>query len=137
MTVAHDRLEAPEGVAEIAERVARDQGFVISALGIVLTDRDSVRNLNKTHLDRSYETDVLAFDLRDDSADQRTVEGEIYVDLDTAFERAPEFGAVYEQEVRRYVVHGLLHLMGYRDDDPARKDEMNSLENLYLGFTGN
>jgi len=106
----------------------------IADLSIVLSDHATVTRLNQLHLGRTYATDVLAFDLGDDeTSGRRGLEGEIYVDLDTAFERAPEFGSSYEEEVRRYVLHGVLHLMGYRDDEPETAKEMRRLENLYLG----
>ena len=135
LTVAHDQLEAPSGVTELVEHVAAEQGFSVRDVSIVLTDHASVKALNETHLERSYETDVLAFDLRDEAGrESKELDGEIYVDLDTALERAPEFGTDYDGEVRRYVIHGVLHLMGYRDDNPNGRDEMKRLENLYLGF---
>ena len=133
MTVSHDALGAPEGIADLVRQIATGEGYAVAELSIVLTDHPTVTRLNELHLKRTYVTDVLAFDLGgEDTREGRTVEGEIYVDLDTALERAPEFGASYKDEVRRYVVHGLLHLMGYRDDEPEGKQEMRHLENLYL-----
>jgi len=111
--------------------VVEGEGCTIDALGIVLTDHQTVLELNERHLGRSYLTDVIAFDLRQ-SAEAAVVDGEIYVDLDTAAERAPEFSTKYSEEVRRYVIHGLLHLIGYRDDSEAGAEEMKALENKYL-----
>jgi Predicted metal-dependent hydrolase len=60
------------------------------------------------------------------------IEGEVYVDLDTAAERHDEFDASFEREAYRYVVHGLLHLVGYDDAQPAGQDKMREKENQYL-----
>ena len=60
------------------------------------------------------------------------VRGEIYVDLDTAAERAPEFETTFEEEAARYLVHGLLHLMGYDDRDEEGQRQMRELEDRYL-----
>ena len=126
-----DHLEAV--ILEVAAR----EGFTVEDLSVVIAGHSTVTDLNRKHLDREYEIDVLAFDLASDNANSensRRVEGEIYIDLDTAKERAPEFGTSFEEEVRRYVIHGLLHLMGYRDDTPEGKSQMRDLENLYLGL---
>ncbi len=134
LTVAHDTLEAPAGLEDRVRMAVLHEGFVVGELSIVLTDHQTVTSLNEQHLSRPYATDVLAFDLgepdRDDS--EKRIDGEIYVDLDTAVERAPEFGSSYDQEVCRYVIHGLLHLLGYRDDKPESRKQMRRLENLYL-----
>ena len=132
--MSHGALDAPEGIEQLIRDTVAREGHIIADLSVVLTDHSTVTHLNELHLNRTYVTDVLAFDLvGDEETGTPPLEGEIYVDLDTALERAPEFGASYEAEVRRYVLHGLLHLMGYRDDNPEGKKEMRRLENLYLG----
>jgi rRNA maturation RNase YbeY len=131
---AHPDFEVPSGIVGDIEAVVSAEQFEIVDLNVVFTDHSTVTGLNKSHLDRDYQTDVLAFDLRD--PERRAlpeVEGEIYIDMDTAFERAPEFGVSFDDEVRRYTIHGLLHLIGYRDDDPIARKEIKRLENLYLG----
>ena len=145
VTVSHGTLGAPAGIEDHVRAAVASEGHTVADLSIVLTDHATVTRLNELHLNRTYATDVLAFDLSDDDdngdGDGETsvshrVQGEIYVDLDTALDRAPEFGTSYECEVMRYVFHGLLHLMGYRDDEPDARQEMRRLENLYLGKTG-
>lgn len=144
VTVSHGTLGAPAGIEYHIRDAVASEGHTVADLSIVLTDHATVTRLNELYLNRTYATDVLAFDLSDDDDDgdgdgetsvSQRVQGEIYVDLDTALDRAPEFGTSYECEVMRYVLHGLLHLMGYRDDKPDARQEMRRLENLYLGRT--
>lgn len=118
-----------DALAACIRRVLAGESYPVAALGVVLTDRQTVHTLNKTYLDHDYPTDVLAFPLGDTPD---VVDGEVYVDLDTAAERAPEFGVSFDLEVHRYVIHGLLHLMGYTDDTPAGKARMKALEDHYL-----
>ena len=84
--------------------------------------------MNRDHLDHDYPTDVLSFPL----SEGEPVEGEVYVDLDMAAERAPEFSTDFSREAARYVIHGLLHLAGYDDGSDAGRQTMRSLENRYL-----
>lgn len=133
----HPRLcPSSAAVEALARRVLEGEGYGIAYLGIILTGHDVVHRLNQEYLGKDAFTDVLAFSLSDaDEADApaaRLVDGEVYVDLDTAEERAPEFGAEFDTEVRRYVVHGLLHLVGYDDHTPEGKAEMHRLEDRYL-----
>lgn len=119
-------------LAALIRRVAGGEGFEIRSLGVVLADGATVHRLNREFLGHDYPTDVLSFSLDEDAAAEGIVDGEVYVDLDTAAERAPEFGTTFEDEARRYVVHGLLHLMGYDDDGDAERAAMREREDHYL-----
>jgi rRNA maturation RNase YbeY len=125
------RLDAP-ALTALMRRAAAGEGFEIEALSLVLADHATVRALNVEWLDHDYDTDVLSFAMDDDAAERRVVDGEVYVDLDTAWECAEEFGQTPEEEARRYAVHGLLHLMGYDDATPDEKAQMHRLEDRYL-----
>lgn len=102
-------------------------------LSVVLADHDAVRDLNRSYLDHDYDTDVLSFSLRENAeSEDDVVEGEVYVDLDTAAERHDEFDTSFETEASRYVVHGLLHLLGYDDATDRGRKIMREKENQYL-----
>ena len=119
-------------------RVLAAEGATLVHLSVVLTGHDTVRRLNRSYLDHDYDTHVLSFSLRDGpelagiEADESAVEGEIYVDLDTAAERHEEFDTSFKREAYRYVIHGLLHLLGYDDATEAGQDTMREKEDRYL-----
>lgn len=125
------RRVAFDPIRRLLQMVITGERVSVDSLSIVFTDHRSLQELNKRHLGRDYTTDVIAFDLRE-TPGLGPVDGEIYVDLDTAAERAPEFGVRYRDEVWRYAVHGLLHLTGHRDDTAAGKETMRQLEDHYL-----
>jgi rRNA maturation RNase YbeY len=127
-------LDEP-ALAALVQRAIDGEGFTLRSLGVVLADRATVHRLNREFLDHDYPTDVLSFALDDGATSEGIVDGEVYVDLDTAAERAPEFGTTFEGEARRYVVHGLLHLMGYDDATDAQRAAMREREDHYLGTT--
>ncbi|MEM8599725.1 MAG: rRNA maturation RNase YbeY, partial [Bacteroidota bacterium] len=122
----------PALVAATVQRVLDGEGFAARAVSIVLTDHATVLDLNRAWLDHDYTTDVLSFNLDEDALAEHLVEGEVYVDLDTAAERAPEFGTTFEAEAVRYVVHGVLHLVGYNDATSTQRAAMRVLEDRYL-----
>ena len=113
----------------LAEHVLEAEGTVWTGIGIVLTRHDRLRTLNRDFLKHDLNTDVLSFLLESSDAG---IEGEIYVDLETAIERHVEFDSSIEKEIERYVVHGLLHLAGHKDDTPEKKEKMHALESNYL-----
>lgn len=125
----HPGLSVDEGrLLRLIESVAAQEQSAIARLTVVLTDHETVLALNRTYLDHDYQTDVLAFSLAEDDE----IDGEIYVDLDTATERCEEFGATFDHEASRYVLHGLLHILGYRDKDEAERSVMKQREDEYL-----
>lgn len=130
LTVDLDLLE------KILRQTIAGEGFTLTYLGILLSDHATIHEMNREHLGHDYETDVLSFPLLSPSqvAHRKTVEGEVYVDLDTAFERAPEFGSTFQEEAFRYVVHGLLHIIGYDDATDEERTHMRRLEDRYLGL---
>ncbi|PSR00336.1 MAG: rRNA maturation RNase YbeY [Bacteroidetes bacterium QS_9_68_14] len=118
-----------EALRALLTRAAAGEDVTLRWLTVVLAGRERVLRLNREHLGHDYPTDVLAFPFAEKGS---VVAGEVYVDLDTAAERHEEFGATPEQEARRYALHGLLHLAGYRDKTDAGRRRMRALEDRYL-----
>lgn len=139
LTVHADHAErslSEDLVRRVAEAVAEMESVTYREVGIVLADHDAVRAVNREWLDHDWETDVVSFCLDEAAARGEVIEGEVYVDLDTAAERAPEFGVSFEQEALRYVAHGLLHLTGYDDAAPEQRKRMRTLETCVLQRAG-
>lgn len=123
---------------QVIRHVLDAEGATLLHLSVVLTDHDTVRRLNRSYLDHDYNTDVLSFSLRDGpdpnhlAADDNAVEGEVYVDLDTAAERHANFDTSFDREAYRYVIHGVLHLVGYDDATESARKTMRQKEDQYL-----
>ena len=134
LSIEHDHpsLSLDENTVErLIRHVLEEEGVAPVHISVVLSDHDTVRRLNVAYLDHDYHTDVLSFSMRDDNASD-AVEGEVYVDLDTAQERHEEFDTTFEREAYRYVVHGILHLMDYDDATEEGQETMRTLEDKYL-----
>ena len=129
----HPTLRLDEAaLRRLVDCVLTTEARPLQYLGIILADHDAVLTLNRTYLDHDYLTDVLSFPLGD--ANEEAVDGEVYVDLDTAAERHETYGTSFEDEARRYIVHGLLHLIGYDDATDAGRQAMRRLEDRYLAM---
>lgn len=126
----HDRLSIrPDFIEACVRNVLVGEDVLRAEVGIVLGNRALVRALNRRYLEHDQATDVLSFPL---SGDGDVLQGEVYVDLDTAEERCAEFGTSFVMEAARYVVHGILHLVGYSDETDEQRDAMRELEDKYL-----
>ena len=119
-------------VEAVVAAVCEGEGVQIASLSIVLADRETVWAVNRDWLQHDYPTDVVSFVLDEEAQARGKIDGEIYVDLDMAAERAAEFDATPEQEALRYVAHGLLHLIGYDDATNEERAAMRALEDHYL-----
>ncbi len=128
----HPRLELPIDLVErIVYQVLDGEEKSIGNLNVILTDADHLRNLNKTWKGTDYDTDVLSFSLGHGS----TIEGEVYVSLDFAEQHCQAYQATFIAEACRYIVHGLLHLLGYCDRTPEERQVMRRKEDKYLECT--
>ncbi len=110
------RIRNLKEVKRFLDKVIRDKGRVPGDLLFILSDDDSVLNINREFLKHDSYTDVIAFD---DSVGE-VVSGEIYISIDTVRKNAREYGCSIMEETVRVMIHGLLHLCGY--DDIQEKD---------------
>lgn len=121
------RISQRETLATVRS-VLRKEGSGYRWVNVIFVDDAKSRRLNRTYLVHDYPTDVLAFRL--DKGDK--LEGELYVNLDRASVQAREYGVTFKNEVARLVIHGLLHLIGYRDNTSRSRMRMKKKEDGYL-----
>jgi len=88
-------------------------------------------DLNGSYLKHRYPTDVLSFQLGEH---EKKIDGEIYINLDQAKRQARAYKVSFCEEFSRLTIHGLLHLLGYRDNTARKKALMTKKENLFLSI---
>lgn len=87
--------------------------------------------MNQQYLNHDTLTDVITFDYSKDDT-QQPVSGDIFISIERIAENAEKFGKSKENELHRVMVHGVLHLLGYKDKNPAAKAEMTKAEDRSL-----
>ncbi|MEM6655465.1 MAG: rRNA maturation RNase YbeY [Planctomycetota bacterium] len=128
------RLAVDEQLLVAAARgVAAEAGYRDGQLSIAVVDDRTIHELNRRHLDHDYPTDVLSFLLEDDGD---RLEGEVIVSADTAITNAADAGWPAGNELLLYVVHGTLHLVGFRDKTDDERHEMREAEARRLAAHG-
>ncbi len=98
-------------------------------IDVVFVDNKKIQEINKTFLNHNYATDVLSFPYQDDGA---TLAGEVIVSVEMAAQVARERGCAVEDEIALYLVHGLLHLLGYGDKQKKAAAMMRQREGELL-----
>lgn len=113
-------------------------------LGISLVGAREMTLVNETFLQHEGSTDVITFDHQDPEPGTRNQElslhGELFICVDEAILQAREFKTDWQSEVVRYVIHGVLHLIGYDDlkpelRRPMKREENRLVKNLAEKFT--
>ena len=112
-------------IIELARYVCKQEKNAKLELNIVIVNDREMKLLNGKFLDHWYRTDVLSFPLELQA--KKVIEGEVYINLDQAKRQACEYDVTLKQEVRRLVVHGVLHLLGYDDRTRKQKQQMTLL----------
>ena len=122
-------------IRSLIQKILHESGRAESGiLGVIFVDHETSQMINRQFLTHDYPTDVIAFeydDGEDDGEDDKW--GEIYINVQKAREQAVEYGVPYENELARLIIHGLLHLSGYDDQDDASRAEMKRREDELVG----
>ena len=106
----------------------KKEGRTLGELVFNFCSDESLSKINKEFLNHDTLTDVITFDY----SALKEVSGEIFISTDRVRENASEFQQSFEEEIRRVMIHGLLHLCGYNDKTTKEKSLMSDRENFYL-----
>lgn len=124
-------------LVDIARRVLEGEGVAPIELGVVITDDETVRELNRRYAGIDEPTDVLSFSLREGekfvaAADGIARLGEVVISFPTAARQAAERGRALAAEIAHLLVHGVLHLLGYDHAEPEEARRMREREEALL-----
>lgn len=130
----------PEPVRALVARALDEEGVEDAAVALLLADDELLLRLNREHRDREEFTDVLAFPAeegellpREDDEPPLPFLGDIAVSAPAVRRQAEDAGLSFEDELSHVVLHGLLHLLGYRHDQAHDAVAMRQREEAVLG----
>ena len=112
-------------IKEIADGYGKKTGDI----AYVFCDDQKILEVNNQYLEHDYYTDIITFDYTTGN----TISGDIFISLDTVKSNADEYGADFETELHRILIHGILHLCGNDDKSPELRADMTKKENKALG----
>jgi rRNA maturation RNase YbeY len=108
--------------------VAKQEGKKILELSYVFCSDEYLLQINQEYLNHDTLTDIVTFD---NSEDPKKIEGDIFISIERVKENGDKLGTS-ETELERVMVHGLLHLLGYKDKKKEDKALMTEKEDFYI-----
>jgi rRNA maturation RNase YbeY len=93
-------------------------------INYIFCDDDYILEINKQYLDHDYYTDIISFDY----SVGNELNGDIFVSIDRVKENATDFNATFDEELKRVIIHGILHYCGYKDKSDEDEALMRSKE---------
>jgi probable rRNA maturation factor len=110
------------------KKVIESEGKMTGDISFIFCSDSYLLEMNKKYLKHFYYTDVITFDY----VVGKIVAGDIFISLDRINENSKTYDVTFESELLRVLVHGVLHLLGYKDKDKKSKEMMTFKEDYYL-----
>lgn len=105
------------------------EGKKLGTLNYVFCSDEYLHKMNVDFLQHDTLTDIITFD---QSEIESKIEGDIFISVERVQENAKKFNTTYIDELNRVMIHGALHLIGYKDKKKADQELMRSKEDYYL-----
>ncbi len=130
--IDHDEL------AKVVQQILEYEQVSAAEISIVLLDNTAIHQWNRETLNHDFPTDVITFALNDPvySTSNSCLEGELLVSVEMAAQLAGDIGWSVENECTLYVLHGILHLLGYDDLNETDRAVMRKKEHQVLTHLG-
>ncbi|MDB5119177.1 MAG: rRNA maturation factor [Sphingobacteriales bacterium] len=105
------------------------EGFTLQELNFIFCSDDYLLNINQQYLKHNTYTDIVTFD---NATKKGVIVGDIFISIDRIKENSKAFNVSEADELHRVIIHGTLHLLGYKDKSKADKALMTQKEDQYL-----
>lgn len=118
------QLDNEERYSQWIQDVIISERKELGEINYIFCDDEYLLNINKQYLDHDYYTDVISFDYTDDYV----ISGDVFISIDRVRENARDYNVEFEKELKRVIIHGVLHYCGYCDKSEAEEQLMRNKE---------
>jgi rRNA maturation RNase YbeY len=108
--------------------VIEKENLKLGNINIILLGDEELRKINIEFLSHDYYTDIITFDY----SEGLTLSGDIYISMERVKDNAERFNVTGDNELLRVIIHGILHLIGYKDSSESEKKKMRFMEDNCL-----
>ena len=105
----------------------------LGEINYIFCSDEQLLEINIEHLQHDFYTDIITFDYRE----KDIISGDIFISTDRVEENAKINHACFEEELNRVLVHGILHIIGYKDKTDEDSKLMRTKENYYINYYKN
>ena len=102
----------------------------VGDINYIFCSKKYLKKMNNDYLSKNYETDVISFDF----SKNNKISGDIYISSETVKKNSIIFNICFNNELKRVMVHGLLHLLNYNDKSKQELKIMREKENFYINL---
>ena len=117
-------LENEEAISGWISNVIKSEDKKEGEINYIFCDDEYLLEINKEHLQHDYYTDIISFDY----SVGNEINGDMFISVDRVKENAEDFNVTFEEELKRVIVHGVLHYCGYKDKSDTDEVIMRSKE---------
>lgn len=110
------------------QSLAKNENKKAGEINIIFCSDEYLLRINREFLSHDFYTDIVTFD----NSQGETLAGELYISMDRVRENSVSYGVTFKKELARVVIHGVLHLAGYKDKRKSEKLKMVEREDFYL-----
>ncbi len=96
------------------QRVITSESYVLGEVNYVFCDDDYLHQINVEYLNHDTLTDIITFD----HTVGKTIYSDIFISVERVLDNAKDFKVSFDEELKRVIIHGILHLCGYKDKSP-------------------
>jgi rRNA maturation RNase YbeY len=122
------KLKDPAKIKSWIKKIISSEKRICGDLSFVFMSDEELLKINKQFLDHDTYTDIITFDY----TQEKKINGEIMVSVERVKENSEKLNTEFDEELRRVIIHGVLHLCGYKDKSKADKELMRERENAAL-----
>ncbi|RUA06435.1 MAG: rRNA maturation RNase YbeY [Flavobacteriia bacterium] len=123
-------LKNPENLTTWIEESILKEGFVPGEINYIFCDDECLLQKNIKYLSHNTLTDIISFDYTENNI----ISGDIFISIERVKENAQDLGHLFEDELCRVMIHGVLHYCGYKDKTEKEQTEMTAKEDYYLSL---
>jgi rRNA maturation RNase YbeY len=123
-----DKIPILPNTSSWLKKIILSEDKKIGTINYIFCDDEYLLKINQDYLQHDYYTDIITFDY----VEGKTINGDIFVSLPRISENASSFSKSFDDELRRVLAHGILHLCGYKDKSEAEQNEIRNKEDFYL-----
>lgn len=106
------------------ENVINSENKSLGEISYIFCDDEYLLEINKQYLNHDYYTDIISFDY----TENEVVSGDIFISIDRVKENALDYGVSFDNELKRVIIHGILHFCGYKDKSQEEERMMRLKE---------
>ena len=126
------KLDSEDHISKWIRDAISSEDHKLEEINYVFCDDDYLHKLNVEFLNHDTLTDIISFDY----SVGKIIQGDIFVSVERVAENAKEFKVLFEEELQRVIIHGVLHYCGYKDKSAEHAKVMRERENHYLSQLG-